>query len=127
MAGGESSPSDEDDNEMGQVEMHDFGPTNQDNLQDPNSDSKLIKQPPTVVAVGPVGRNRNKVVPIMEVPSSESERSSLHGAVEQPHSARHGNLSVRSQASYGFQPRESAVIRTTSIKSIKNDENLATG
>ena len=83
--------------------MHDFLPDNHDNLQDPDSDSKLIKQPLTIVTVGTAGRKRNKVVPIMEVPSSESERSSsLRGPIDQPVSARHGPLSVRSRDSYGF-------------------------
>ena len=70
----ESSP-DEDDEMGGQNEMHDFRPLNLDEQQDPNSDGKLIKP----LAVGTFGRNRNKVVPIMEVPSSESELSSKRG------------------------------------------------
>ena len=49
-----------------------------------------------------IGRKRNKVVPIMEVPSSDSERSSIRPTVPVTHlnSARSSDPD-----SYGFIPR----------------------
>ena len=105
------------------LEMHDFRPTAGDedsqNIVGLQADPGLLK----ALAVGRAGLNANKVVPILEVPSSESGRSSsrLEAGGAEPHSARmYAAGSVRSQESYGFQPRESAIVRTTSMKSINN-------
>lgn len=67
------------------------------------------------------GKNKNKVVPIMEVPSSDSERSL---SMKQTVPVTLVN-SVRSSDpdSFGFIPRENAPVRTTSM----NGEALATG
>ena len=64
-------------------------------------DSKLIRP------LALIGMNKNKVVPIMEVPSSDSERSSI-----KQKNAQNVN-SVISQDSYGFQPK--VFTRTTSM------------
>ena len=89
--------------------MHDFRAPDAQAEQE----NKHLIRPLTIIAA----RNRNKVVPIPEVPSSESENSSKR------QSPRPNHTSARSHDSYGFQPRESAVMRTTSM----NNEALLTG
>ena len=65
----EASNSDEISKEdINELEMHDFRAPD---LQ-AEQDNKQLIRPLTIIAAG----KRNKVVPIMEVPSSESENSS---------------------------------------------------
>ena len=84
---------------MGTNEAHDFDPEPDETDEEQNGASNGVKY------MIPLMRS-NKIMPIMEEPSSESEKSSKKNFP-------HRQYSVRSADSYGFQPKNSALRRTT--------------
>ena len=94
-----NNESSSEENEMSMIEMHDFRPNDEEahHITDPSH----FKAKAALALGGSI--KTNKVVPIMEVPSSESERSSCRNMGAEPYSARqYAGGSVRSHYSYGF-------------------------
>ena len=87
---------------IGTEEQHDFGEVDAENPMAKGIEEE--EKQGAKVTVLPIMIKSNKIMPIMEEPSSDSSKSSQF-------KQRDRLQSVRSSESYGFQPRESAIRR----------------